>query len=61
MLALIPQPVSLPAGFIVWVISQAAAFLKSRLMRCKMDADELEAKKAEMVSEMGCLDLGVIE
>ncbi len=57
MLALL---VSLPADFMVWSVSQDAAFLKGKLIWCNWDVDELKAKKDRIVSEPGYLNLGMI-
>lgn len=52
--------VSLPADFMVWAVSQDAAFLHGRMIWCNWDVDELKSKKDRIISDAGFMNLGMI-
>jgi hypothetical protein len=60
MLTFISHPVSLPADFMVWAVSQDAAFLEGRMIWCNWDVDELKAKKDKIMADPGYMSLGMI-
>ncbi|KAE8152155.1 hypothetical protein BDV25DRAFT_138204 [Aspergillus avenaceus] len=46
-----PNDSSLPADFIVWVVSPEAEFLKNKIVFSAWDVDELKARKKEIVGD----------
>ncbi|CAG8902766.1 unnamed protein product [Penicillium egyptiacum] len=43
--------ISLPADFLVWIVSPEAEFLKNKIVFASWDVDELKARKKEIVGE----------
>jgi NAD(P)-dependent dehydrogenase (short-subunit alcohol dehydrogenase family) len=50
--------VSLPAGFVVWLASPEARFLKGKYLWANWDVDELKAQ-AEKIENSGYLSIGL--
>jgi hypothetical protein len=52
-------PVSLPASFIVWLVSPEARFLKGKFVWANWDIDELKAQ-AKKIEQTEYLSIGLV-
>lgn len=52
--------ISLPADFVVWAVSQDAAFLGNRVLWCNWDVDELKAQKDKILADPAFTNVGVV-